>query len=52
MKKGLLLIALIILILIIAFKILSLQSDWAVAIFILLIISLIYLTQKQIKNYD
>lgn len=50
MQKGLLLIIVIIANLFIAFKILSFKSDWAVLVFILYIISLIYLTLKTIKK--
>lgn len=46
LKKGIILIVFIILNLMVAFKILSLKSDWAVAGFILYIISLIFITYK------
>lgn len=50
MKKGLLLILAIITNLLLALTILSFKSDWAVVVFVLYIISLIYLTLKIIKN--
>jgi hypothetical protein len=50
MKRGLVLVAMVLLNLILAFKILSLKSNWAVAGFILYIILLVFITQKTIKK--